>query len=183
MIRFTRVSRGILSLDSLDLGPGLISVIGPNGSGKTTFLKVCAGITRPGSGSVEIDGKDPRKTDIGWVNEFPDRNFLFDGVSDEVSSGLRFAHLTPDEIKRRTRDTLKSLELLHLATRSVQELSGGEKVLIALAAAIAPNPSVLVLDECDSHLDARSIQSVGRIIHALTIPYIIGSTQDMETAA
>jgi energy-coupling factor transport system ATP-binding protein len=172
-----------IAIDSLSIETGITSVIGANGSGKTTLLKLCAGIVVPDTGSILIDENAPRKTDIGWVNEFPDRNFLFDIVSDEIASALRFQYIPVDEIAKRTNEIQKRLGLFQLSERSVRELSGGEKVLIALAAAMVQNPRVLILDEYDSHLDARCMQTINRLISQSGIPYILRSTQDMESAA
>ncbi|MDD1694956.1 MAG: energy-coupling factor ABC transporter ATP-binding protein, partial [Methanoregula sp.] len=142
-----------LDIASLDIMPGITSVIGPNGSGKTTLLKICAGITEPDAGTVRVDGRSPRETEIGWVNEFPDRNILFEMVEDEVASPLRFRHIPCDEICRRVEHHMGVMGILPLRKRPVRELSGGEKILVALAAALVHHPSMLVLDECDSHLD------------------------------
>lgn len=177
-IRFQKIA-----INSLSIGTGVTSVIGANGSGKTTLLKLCAGIAVPDTGSILIDDGAPRKTDIGWVNEFPDRNFLFDTVSDEIASALRFQHLPVNEITKRTNEIQERFGLFQLSERSVRELSGGEKILIALAAAMVQNPRVLILDEYDSHLDARCMQTINSIISQSGIPYILRSTQDMESAA
>ncbi|MDP2797663.1 MAG: energy-coupling factor ABC transporter ATP-binding protein [Methanoregula sp.] len=183
MIHIENLRYRTLAIDSLSIGTGVTSVIGVNGSGKTTLLKLCAGIAVPDTGSILIDGTEPRQADIGWVNEFPDRNFLFDTVSDEIASTLRFQHRPPGEIAGRTDEIRKQLGLGRLSARSVQELSGGEKVLVALAAAMIQNPRLLILDECDSHLDARCMQIINQIIRQSEIPFILRSTQDMESAA
>jgi energy-coupling factor transport system ATP-binding protein len=183
MIRIENLRHRILAIDSLSLGKGVTSIIGANGSGKTTLLKICAGITVPDTGSILIQGIEPRLTDIGWVNEFPDRNFLFDSISDEIASTLRFRHLALTDIVRRTDEIKTRLGLTGLSDRPVGELSGGEKILVALAAAMIQNPKVLILDECDSHLDADCIKTVSCAIRNSGIPFLLRSTQDMETAA
>jgi energy-coupling factor transport system ATP-binding protein len=183
VIHIKNLHHSILAIDNLFIETGVTSIIGANGSGKTTLLKLCAGISLPDTGTILIDGTGPRQTDIGWVNEFPDRNFLFDTVSDEIASTLRFRHCPHDEIFRRTDEIQKYLGLARLSARSVQELSGGEKVLVALAAAMIQNPRVLILDECDSHLDSRCMRTIDQIIRRSGIPFILRSTQDMETAA
>lgn len=183
MIRIENLHHNAISIDTLAIETGVTSVIGANGSGKTTLLKLCAGISIPKTGTILIDGAEPRQTDIGWVNEFPDRNFLFDTVSDEIASTLRFRHNPPEEISLRMNEIQIKLGLTRLSDRSVQELSGGEKVLVALAAAMIQNPRLLILDECDSHLDARCMHTIDQIIRESGIPFILRSTQDMETAA
>ena len=79
-----------LAIDALTISPGVTTIIGANGSGKTTFLKLCTGIALPDSGTIMIDDAPPRQTEIGWVNEYPDRNILFVNVFDEIASPLRF---------------------------------------------------------------------------------------------
>ncbi|PKL70367.1 MAG: ABC transporter [Methanomicrobiales archaeon HGW-Methanomicrobiales-1] len=183
MIRIENLRYRTLAIESLTIRTGVTSVIGANGSGKTTLLKLCAGIFLPNTGTILIEGIEPRRSEIGWVNEFPDRNFLFETVADEIASSLRFKHRPIEEITRRMDEVLERFGIARLSDRPVRELSGGEKVLVALAAAMIQNPRVLILDECDSHMDARCMQSIDGIIQHSNIPFIIRSTQDMETAS
>lgn len=171
-----------LDIPRLEIPRGTTAVIGPNGCGKTTLLKLLAGISLPESGSIRIQGTGPRRAEIGWVNEFPDRNIIFSTVADEVASPLRFRHLPEEEIRSRTETILEYLGIPALKDRPVRGLSGGEKVLVALAAAVITRPQVLVLDEFDSHLDARSSGRILALLAGLHIPYIIRCTQDMDAA-
>ncbi len=172
-----------LTIDALDIGPGITTIIGPNGSGKTSFLRICAGITVPDRGTVMIDNLPPRENGIGWVNEFPDRNILFSRVTDEIASPLRFRHtISPCAIDSEVRACAESVGILHLLTRTVRELSGGEKVLVALAAALVNRPKVLILDEYDSHLDSRTSATIDQVIRASGARYVIHCTQHMDTA-
>jgi len=172
-----------LSIEHLHIGPGITGVIGPNGSGKTTLLKLLAGITLPESGSIRIDGIPPRNAGIGWVNEFPDRNILFGSVFEEIASPLRFCHLPCRATDERVKSIMASVGITHLLGRSMQELSGGEKVLVALAAALVTRPQLLVLDEYDAHLDGRRAREISHLIRNSQTPYVIFCTQDTETAA
>ena len=171
-----------LAIDALTIKPGNTTIIGANGSGKTTFLKLCAGIAVPDSGTLMIDDAPPRITEIGWVNEFPDRNILFVNVFDEIASPLRFRRTLCNEIDSNVRECAETMGITHLLTRAVRELSGGEKVLVSLAAALVHHPKVLVLDEYDSHLDARSSAKVEQIIRSSGVEYVIRCTQQMDTA-
>jgi len=172
-----------LAIDALDIPPGLTSVIGPNGSGKTTLLRLCTGIELPESGSVLIGDRSPRDAEIGWVNEFPDRNILFETVMDEVASPLRFRRVSCTETGERVDRCLELCGIRHLQDRSIRELSGGEKIQVAVAAALVHTPSVLILDECDSHLDAARTAALGHLIQRSGTEYVIQCTQQMEVAA
>jgi energy-coupling factor transport system ATP-binding protein len=171
-----------LAIDALTIKPGITTIIGANGSGKTTFLKLCAGITIPDSGSLLIDDAPPRETEIGWVNEYPDRNILFVNVFDEIASPLRFRRTPCNEIDSEVRAGAEAVGITYLLKRAVRELSGGEKMLVSLAAALVHHPKVLVLDEYDSHLDARTMAKIEQGIRASGAEYIIRCTQQMDTA-
>ena len=171
-----------LSIPSLMIPEGNITLIGPNGCGKSTLLKLIAGIHLPEQGSVLIDGISPRQAEIGWVNEFPDRNIIFSTVADEVASPLRFRHIQEKEIRSRTTGLLDYLGLTRIQDRPVQELSGGEKVIVAIAAAVIHRPEILVLDEYDSHLDAAITARINRLLAGFSIPHVIRCTQDLEAA-
>jgi energy-coupling factor transport system ATP-binding protein len=183
MITIENLRYRTLAIEDLRIAPGITTVIGPNGSGKTTLLKLLAGIVMPDTGTILVDGVPPRNAEIGWVNEFPDRNILFGSVYEEIASPLRFRHLPCTEIEYNVETVIMSAGIQHLKTRSMQVLSGGEKVLVALAAALVFRPQVLVLDEYDSHLDANRAGEISRIIRKSGTQYVIHCTQDMETAA
>jgi energy-coupling factor transport system ATP-binding protein len=173
----------LLHIDHLKIPHGITTIIGPNGSGKTTLLRLLAGITVPESGTILIDRVPPRKTEVGWVNEFPDRNILFSIVYDEIASPLRFRYTATDEIPLKVDAVVKRLGIQHLISRKVRELSGGEKVLVALAAALVFTPGMLVLDEYDTHLDGARCSQVGHLLSASGCEYVLRCSQNMETAA
>jgi energy-coupling factor transport system ATP-binding protein len=183
MIELSGLRYRNISIGSLTIPPGITSVIGPNGSGKTSFLRLCSGIAEQEAGTILIDGKTPRETDVGWVNEFPDKNILFSRVSDEIASVLRFSHTPCGQTDRSVLAIAQTVEIVHLLDRKIKELSGGEKILVALASALVQSPKVLVLDEYDSHLDETRCLRIERVIQACAIPYVIRCTQQMELAA
>lgn len=183
MITIEKLRYRTVAIEDLRIAPGITSLIGNNGSGKTTFLKLLAGIAVPESGTILVDGIPPRSAEIGWVNEFPDRNILFGSVFEEIASPLRFRHVPCTVIEHCVESFMESLGISHLMNRPIQEISGGEKVLVALAAAMVFRPQVLVLDEYDSHLDAHRSGEIARIIRKCETPYVIQCTQDTEAAA
>ena len=183
MIEVSGLSYCNVGIDSLAIPPGITSVIGPNGSGKTSFLRLCSGIAKPEAGEILINGKTPRETDVGWVNEFPDKNILFSRASDEIASALRFSHQPCTQTESAVLKIAQLMDITHLLNRKIKELSGGEKVLVALAAALVQCPKILVLDEYDSHLDETRCLQIEHVIQTCAVPYVIRCTQQMETAA
>ncbi|MDP3396816.1 MAG: energy-coupling factor ABC transporter ATP-binding protein [Methanoregula sp.] len=183
MIELSRLLYRNIRIDSLTIPPGITSIIGPNGSGKTSFLQLCSGIAEPEAGEIFIDDKKPRETDVGWVNEFPDKNILFSRVSDEIASCLFFSHQPCRETESAVLAIAERMDIMHLLDRTMRELSGGEKVLVALAAALVQRPKILVLDEYDSHLDETRCSHIEQLIQTSAVPYILRCTQQMEAAA
>ena len=172
-----------LFIPALSLPSGTTAVIGLNGSGKTTFLRLLAGLALPEAGEILIDGLSPRKTEIGWVDEFPDRNMLFSRVSDEIASPLRFRCEDCGETDRRVDDLAGEAGIRDLLERTSSCLSGGEKALISLLTALAAWPRVLILDEFDSHLDQEMMKKTGKILQKAGCAYVIRCTQQMNLAA
>ncbi len=137
----------------------VVAVLGPSGSGKTTLLRVVAGLQRPDAGRVVLDEKDladvpPYRRGIGLVFQdhalFPHRD-----VGENVAFGLRMRGDDADAIETRTREMLELVGLAGFERRAVGTLSGGERQRVALARALAPEPSVLLLDEPLGSLDRR----------------------------
>lgn len=172
-----------LSIPELTIRPGYVSLIGPNGSGKTTFLRVLSGVLKHAEGAALIDDTPLRERRIGFVNEYPDRNILFSRVSDELASTLRFSHLPCEEITRKVDLTIERAGLSHLADRYIHTLSGGEKVLVALLSATIHSPEVLLLDEFDSHLDEHAVDAAEQVISSSGAVYVIRCTQNMDIAS
>jgi energy-coupling factor transport system ATP-binding protein len=183
MIEIRNLFYRSLHIDCLDIPRGITTVIGRNGSGKTTLLRLCAGIAVPDAGTILIDGKSPRQTDIGWLNEFPDRNMLFSNVSDEIASPLRFRYSAVDDTDHAVQSIADRLGIQNLLSRQIQSLSGGEKVLVALAAALVIEPEIIILDEYDSHLDEKRCLQIEHLLLESGCEYILRCTQQMETAA
>ncbi len=183
MITIHDLSHGILRIPALSIEPGITTILGPNGAGKTTLLSIMAGVIIPETGLVLIDGNPPRSCEVGWVSEFPDRNILFERVFDEIAAPLRFRNLPMEAIETRTMEIAEMLRITRLINRKTRTLSGGEKVLVALATALVTSPLLLVIDEADSHLDEETAWEMQDALRTDPPPYILQSSQYRDIAA
>jgi energy-coupling factor transport system ATP-binding protein len=183
MIHIEGLRHRILKIPTLDIHSGTTTFIGPNGAGKSTLLRLCAGVEMPQAGSILIEGAEPRKTEIGWVDENPERTLLFERVKDEIASTLRFREVSCPEIEAQVHTLIEHLGISSLLDRSTWNLSAGEKVLVALGAALAGAPLILILDEVDSHLDSITREKLCGILQRRDTRYILIATQHMEVAA
>jgi len=183
MIEIKGLHDGILLIPYLVLSKGSTAIIGPNASGKTTFLELCAGLRSPQEGTITIDRMPPSTLDIGWVDEFPDRTLLFNNVFEEIAAPLRFRFIPCGNIAEMVIKIAKRLGIKHLLPRPTIDLSAGEKTLVSLAAAIIASPIALILDEFDSHLDLASRVNAESIIQSSSSRYILFCTQQMDAAA
>jgi len=149
---------------NLHIQPGeFVSLLGPSGCGKTTTLRMIAGFLEPTDGWIELDGRalsspggslPPEKRGMSMVFQsyaiWPNMT-----VSQNVAFGLKLRKLPQPEIKKRVGDVLDVVQMAHLADRYPSELSGGQQQRVALARAVVIRPSVLLLDEPLSNLDAN----------------------------
>jgi sulfate/thiosulfate transport system ATP-binding protein len=160
--RATRRFGDFTALDgvSVEIPSGsLTALLGPSGSGKSTLLRVIAGLERPDAGTVEIDGRDatttpPQRRGVGFVFQHY-AAFKHMTVRENVAFGLRVRRRPKAEIRRRVDELLELVQLPGLADRYPSQLSGGQRQRMALARALAVEPSVLLLDEPFGALDAR----------------------------
>jgi len=162
-------------------------VVGPTGAGKSTFLRAANGLVPHFtggvfSGRVHVDGRDtlasaPRKLAgvVAFVPQDPAASFVLDRVEDELAYGMENLGVDPAHMRRRVEEMLDLLDLAELRERSVRTLSGGERQRVAIAAAMAAGPRILVLDEPTSQLDPQGAEHVmaalQRLVHdhAMTV--------------
>jgi len=164
-----------------------IGVIGANGSGKSTLLRLVNGLVQPTAGTVSVDGDDTvravRKVrrNVGFVFTDPLSQLVMPTGREDVELSLRRSVKNGAERRNQAEAALERLGLLHLADQSIYQLSGGERQLMALAAVLAVNPAVLVLDEPSTLLDLRNRQLLRRTLSGLD-QQIIMSTHDLDLA-
>jgi len=148
------------------------AITGANGSGKTTLALLLAGILKPSSGKVLLDGVksddtedfENQRVNVGIVFENPDNQFITTSVERELAFGLENAGVKTEEIKRKVEETLVKFHLKHLRFRSPHTLSGGEKQKVAIASILILKPEHLILDEPTTYLDPKSRAEIFDVI-------------------
>lgn len=180
----------VLKNISLDIGRGeFVTLLGSSGCGKTTTIRIVAGLLTPDSGKVVLNGKDitmlaPEKRDVNTVFQnyalFPHMN-----VEKNIGYGLKLKKLPANEIKAEVEKALSLVQLEGFEKRNPSQLSGGQKQRVAIARAIVNKPSVLLLDEPLGALDLmlrRQMQTeLKKLQKALGITFIY-ITHDQEEA-
>jgi sulfate transport system ATP-binding protein len=153
---------GFVALENIDLTVrtgALTALLGPSGGGKSTLLRIVAGLEKADAGTVHIDGDDatalpPQRRNVGFVFQHY-AAFKHLTVYRNVAFGLEIRKRPKDEIRRRVHELLELVHLDQFADRLPSQLSGGQRQRMALARALAVEPSVLLLDEPFGALDAK----------------------------
>src|SRR6188508_2450361 len=151
-----------VALDNVDLNVprgGLTALLGPSGGGKSTLLRIIAGLEFPDTGRVEIEGREatwlpPQKRSVGFVFQHY-AAFKHLSVYRNVAFGLEIRKRPKAEIRERVTELLELVHLEQFADRLPSQLSGGQRQRMALARALAVEPTVLLLDEPFGALDAK----------------------------
>ena len=170
-----------------------LSIVGHNGSGKSTTIRLIDGLLEAESGEIWIDGQlltsenvwDLRQQ-IGMVFQNPDNQFVGATVEDDVAFGLENQGLPREEMKKRVAESLELVGMLDFKKREPARLSGGQKQRVAIAGVVALRPAILILDEATSMLDPEGrrelIQTVQEIRkdHQMTV---VSITHDLEEVA
>ena len=175
---------------SFDIEKGnLVALLGPSGSGKTTILRMLAGLETPDSGEIFINGKkvndiSPGEREIGFVFQNY-ALFRHMTVFDNIAFGLTVKKVKKIDTKKRVSELIELVGLSGLDNRYPHQLSGGQKQRVAFARALAPNPSVLLLDEPFAAIDAKIRKELRNwlkdMIHKLGVTSIF-VTHDQEEA-
>lgn len=149
-----------------------VLVVGPSGAGKSTFLRCLNGLVPHfyggrWSGRIRVFGRDPIALAprgmadlVGFVFQDPEAQFVVDTVEDELAFALENFALPQTTMRKRIEEVLDQMAIAHLRDRRVNTLSGGEKQRVAIAAVLALQPEVVVLDEPTSQLDPQAAEEV-----------------------
>jgi energy-coupling factor transport system ATP-binding protein len=163
-----------LSEVSFELRKGdYVGVVGPNGGGKSTLVRLLNGLLRPDEGRIRISGHDPatepfevRKC-LGVLFQNPENGLVAPFVEDDVAFGLENLGVPRGEMRERVSLAIRAVGLTGYERREPHTLSGGEKQRVALAGLLAVEPEILVLDEPTSMLDAAGRREVLERLEAL----------------
>src|SRR5215217_7365566 len=143
-----------------------VGVVGPNGGGKSTLLRLLNGLIKADTGSVSIGGLDPAaepfevRKRVGMLFQNPDNGLVAPFVEDDVAFGLENLGVGRAEMRERVRRAIRAVGLQGYERREPHTLSGGEKQRVALAGLLALDPEILLLDEPTSMLDATGRREV-----------------------
>ncbi|WP_406659893.1 metal ABC transporter ATP-binding protein [Methanolobus sp. ZRKC3] len=164
-------------LESVDLVVGdhdFLAIIGPNGGGKSTLLKIILGLIKPDKGSVKLFGGDPRKTRkyVGYVPQYMSSNLDFPiSVWEVVLMGC-IAHRGPfkrynENDKKAAQNALKTVDMLEFKDRQISELSGGQRQRVFIARSLINNPKLLLLDEPSTGIDSKRQKEFYELLNKL----------------
>ena len=170
-----------------------LSIVGHNGSGKSTTVRLIDGLLEAESGEIWIDGKlltsenvwEMRRK-IGMVFQNPDNQFVGATVEDDVAFGLENQGLPLDQMKKRVAESLALVGMEEFSKKEPARLSGGQKQRVAIAGVVALRPDILILDESTSMLDPEGRSELIKIVQEIRKEHqmtVISITHDLEEVA
>ena len=164
----------VLAGVSLQIKEGsFIAIIGHNGSGKTTLIKHLNGLLLPSQGKVMVDGLNTKENEweikqkVGIVFQNPEDQIINSIAEEDIAFGLENLGIPSIEIRARVKDILNKLNISHLAKENVNNLSFGQKQLVALAGVLVMKPKYIIFDEPTTMLDPRNKSNILKIMSAL----------------
>lgn len=170
-----------------------VSIIGHNGSGKSTISKLLIGLLAPNSGTIKIDDivlsedtVDDIRKKIGIVFQNPDNQFVGVNVQYDIAFGLENHQVPREEMIKLIDEYTKKVGMNEYLLREPSSLSGGQKQRVAIAGILAMNCDIIILDEATSMLDPQGTKDITQLIISLKEKYqktIITITHDLNFAA
>ena len=170
-----------------------LSIVGHNGSGKSTTVRLIDGLLEAESGEIVIDGQRLTEENIwnirrqiGMVFQNPDNQFVGATVEDDVAFGLENQGLSRQEMQKRVEEALDLVGMLDFKKGEPARLSGGQKQRVAIAGVVALRPAILILDEATSMLDPEGRRELIETVKGIRKDYdmtVISITHDLEEVA
>ncbi|HGQ1102476.1 TPA: energy-coupling factor ABC transporter ATP-binding protein [Streptococcus pneumoniae] len=170
-----------------------LSIVGHNGSGKSTTVRLIDGLLEAESGEIVIDGQRLTEENvwnirrqIGMVFQNPDNQFVGATVEDDVAFGLENQGLSRQEMKKRVEEALDLVGMLDFKKREPARLSGGQKQRVAIAGVVVLRPAILILDEATSMLDPEGRRELIGTVKGIRKDYdmtVISIAHDLEEVA
>jgi len=147
----------------------ILAIIGPNGSGKTTMLRIMAGIDKPNNGEIYFNGTRVHDRNIDMIRSrstmiFQKTVFFNTTVYKNLAYGLKLRGYSKKEIKEKVREALRIVKLEGYESRLAKKLSGGEQQRLSLARALILNTELILLDEPTTNLDPYNVAMIEEII-------------------
>ncbi len=170
-----------------------LSIIGHNGSGKSTTVRLIDGLLEAESGDIIIDGDKltvdnvwEKRRQIGMVFQNPDNQFVGATVEDDVAFGLENQGVPLEEMRERVKQALDLVGMSEFKSREPARLSGGQKQRVAIAGVVALRPNIIILDEATSMLDPEGRLDLIRTVKDIKDRYnmtVISITHDLDEVA
>ena len=181
-----RDGRTVLADIDLDLTERRIGLIGANGSGKSSLVRLFNGLLMPNRGKVVVDGIDTAdyakaaRRRVGFVFQNPDNQIVMPTVAEDLAFGLKHLDMSKHEITRLVECELSRFGLAGMENRMTHSLSAGEKQLLAIAGVTAMRPACIVFDEPTTLLDLGNKKRVMAAIDGLAEMAIV-VTHDLDS--
>ena len=173
--------RNVLNDISLELTEQRIGIVGANGGGKSTLIRLINGLGSPTAGTVTVDGLDVEKNGkevrrkVGFVFSDAENQIVMPTVEDDIAFSLRRVKMPKADKQRKVKDMLERFNLAGHATQSPHFLSGGQKQLLALASVLILEPDVIIADEPTTLLDLRNRIKIKKVFAELPQQLIVVS--------
>ena len=175
-----------------------VAIMGRNGTGKSTLVRLLCALRRPTAGSITVAGiplahlgrrrRKQLRQRVGFVMQHPERQLFATTVADDIAYGPRNQGLTEAQVSQRVTSAMAMMHIEQLADRGPFTLSGGQQRLVAIAGVIACDPQVLILDEPTANLDQSAVGRIHELIgelhrNGVTIVIITHSTEEADQVA
>ncbi|GAA2831695.1 energy-coupling factor ABC transporter ATP-binding protein [Lactococcus raffinolactis] len=170
-----------------------VSIIGRNGSGKSTTARLIDGLMAAASGEIIIDGQTLTEENVwdlrqkvGMVFQNPDNQFVGSTVEDDVAFGMENHGVPCEEMLTRVQAALERVNMQDFKTKEPARLSGGQKQRVAIAGIVALRPDIIILDEATSMLDPKGRLEIIQVVREIKEQYgltVISITHDLDEAS